>query len=163
MKPQTKFLAAVAIACTAAAGSLPAQAGSLSTQNAAEQITVTVLRGAQSILGPDGNRHDMIMPANYVLKVGVPVHLTIVNYDEGPHTMTSAKMGLDIQIKGGIEQADGTITPVTTEVTFTPKATGNFRWYCAIPCDKGGKYWAMSKGYDGPGQDGYMAGYFIVM
>jgi len=156
MKPQTKLLAAIAIACTAAAGPLFAQ-------TAAEQITVSVLRGEQSVIGPDGNRHDTIIPANYVFKVGVPVHLTIINYDEGPHTMTSAKMGLNIQIKAGKEHADGTVTPATTEVTFTPKVKGNFRWHCTIPCDRGGKFWAMSKGYDGPDQDGYMAGYFVVM
>lgn len=129
----------------------------------AQHITVYVLRGGQSPKGPDGHGHDMILPANYALKVGEPVELTIINYDEGPHTMTSETMGVDIQIAAGLEQADGSVKPVTTHVTITPKQKGTFRWHCLTPCDKGGHYWAMSNSYDGMGKDGYMAGYFVVM
>jgi len=153
---KTKLLAAVAIACTAATG--PLFAGTMP-----EQFTVSVLRGEMSVVGPDGNHYDTIVPANYVIKVGVPVHLTIINYDEGPHTMTSKGLGIDIQVKAGHEQSNGDVTPGTTEATFTPTAKGNFRWHCTLPFDRGGKFWAMSKGYDGPDQDGYMAGYFFVM
>jgi heme/copper-type cytochrome/quinol oxidase subunit 2 len=66
-------------------------------------------------------------------------------------------------VKPGHEKADGSVTPETTEYSFTPTKKGVFRWHCAIPCDKGGHFWAMSKGYDGPDRDGYMAGYFVVM
>ena len=157
MTLQAKLLAAAAvIACLAGSGPVLAQ-------DATEHITVYVLRGEQAPKGPDGRSHDMIMPANFVLKVGVPVDLTIINYDEGAHTITSTGMKLDIAIKAGNQQADGSVTPVTTEYTFTPTATGKFRWNCNVQCDKGGKFWAMSKGYDGMGQDGYMAGYFVVI
>jgi plastocyanin len=159
MKKTAKlFAAATALAATAALASAPASAAA-----SAEHITVYVLRGAMGPKGPDGLGHDMFVPADFPLKVGTPVDLTIVNYDEGPHSITSKQMGLNIMVKPGHEQADGSVTPVTTEYSFTPTKKGVFRWHCAIPCDKGGKFWAMSKGYDGPDQDGYMAGYFVVM
>ncbi|WP_434667007.1 hypothetical protein P5W99_38035 [Paraburkholderia sp. A3BS-1L] len=126
-------------------------------------ITMYVLRGEQAPKGADGHGHDMIAPANIVLKAGQPVDLTIINYDEGPHTITARKLGVDIMVAAGHEQADETVTPVTTHYTFTPTQKGVFRWHCLIPCDKGGKYWAMSTGVGGDDQVGYMAGYFIVM
>lgn len=126
-------------------------------------ITVYVLRGEQAPKGPDGHGHDMIVPANFVLKAGQPVDLTIVNYDEGAHTITARKMGLNIMVAPGHELADKTVTPVITHYAFTPPEKGIFRWHCLTPCDKGGQYWAMSKGDGGDGQVGYMAGYFIVM
>jgi plastocyanin len=128
-----------------------------------EHITVYVLRGEMAPKGPDGHGHDMIAPANFVVKAGTKVDLKIINYDEGPHTITSAKMGLNLMIKPGDEISDNNIKPVVTEYTFTPTKKGVFRWHCTVPCDKGGKFWAMSKGYDGPDQDGYMAGYFVVI
>ncbi|MPV66884.1 hypothetical protein [Burkholderia sp. BE17] len=126
-------------------------------------ITVYVLRGEQAPKGPDGHGHDMIVPANVVLKAGQPVDLTIVNYDEGAHTITAEKMNLNVMIAPGHEHADQTVTPVTTHYSFTPAKKGVFRWHCLTPCDKGGHYWAMSKGDGGDDQVGYMAGYFIVM
>jgi hypothetical protein len=38
-----------------------------------------------------------------------------------------------------------------------------YRWYCAVDCDTGGGHWAMTDGYDGKAQDGFMAGNIVVL
>ncbi len=149
----------------AAAGGLGAvlAAGSFKPATGAEQsITMYVFRGVQGILGPDGKGHDTIVPTNFVVKAGIPVNLEIINYDEGAHTITCKSLGLDIQIKGGHEVGN-TVQPVTTKASFTPSKKGTFRWYCALTCDAGGHGWAMEQGYAGPGKEGYMAGFIVVM
>lgn len=127
------------------------------------KITMYVFGGSQKIVGPDGNPHDTTVPASVVLKAGEPVELTVINYDEGPHTITAPDMNLDLVVKPGIEHADKTVTPVSTTFTFTPSKKGNFRWYCKLPCDAGHGYWAMSQGFGGPDKEGYMAGEFVVI
>jgi uncharacterized cupredoxin-like copper-binding protein len=158
MKHRATFLTPAALFAAAMFAASPALAAA-----PALHFTIHVLRGEQAAPGPDHHGHDMIVPANLVLKAGQPVVLTIINYDEGAHTITAEKMGVNIQVKAGHEQKDGSVTPVTTVARFTPTKKGIFRWHCLLSCDKGGHYWAMSQGYDGPGQDGFMAGYFIVM
>jgi len=148
-----------------AAGGLGAAlvAGPANRVRAADQsLTIYVFRGVQGILGPDGKGHDAIVPANFVVKVGVPVHLEIINYDEGAHTITSKDLGLNIQIKGG-KEVGKTVQPVTTMASFTASKKGTFRWYCALACDAGGHGWAMEQGYAGLGKEGYMAGFIVVM
>jgi hypothetical protein len=138
-------------------------AGSIGHAGAAgQEVTMYVFRGAQGILGPDGKGHDAIVPPNFVVKAGVPVHLTIINYDEGAHTITSKELGLNILIKPGREVGDS-VEPVTTVASFTPSRKGTFRWYCATECDAGGHGWAMERGYAGPGKEGYMAGFIVVL
>ncbi|HLJ59248.1 MAG TPA: hypothetical protein VKZ50_05905 [bacterium] len=138
-------------------------AGPISRASAADQqMTMYVFRGVQGILGPDGKGHDAIVPPNFVVKVGVPVHLSIINYDEGAHTITCKDLGLDIQIKGG-KQVGSNVEPVTTTASFTASKKGTFRWYCALACDAGGHGWAMEQGYAGPSKEGYMAGFIVVM
>jgi hypothetical protein len=153
-------------ALAAVAGGLGAAlaVGPLSRASAAaqQQMTLYVFRGVQGILGPDGKGHDAIVPPNFVVKAGVPVQLTIINYDEGAHTITCKDLGLDIQIKGGKEVGKN-VEPVTTMASFTPAKKGTFRWYCALACDAGQHGWAMEQGYAGPGKEGYMAGFIVVM
>ncbi|HYM68444.1 MAG TPA: hypothetical protein VEZ44_02535 [bacterium] len=138
-------------------------AGPLNRASAADQqMTMYVFRGVTGILGPDGKGHDTIVPSNFVVKLGVPVHLSIINYDEGAHTITAKDLGLDIQIKGG-KQVGTNVEPVTTTASFTPSKKGTFRWYCSLACDAGGHGWAMEQGYAGIAKEGYMAGFIIVM
>lgn len=136
MKTRGKLLAATAaLAVSGIVGSTQVLAA-----DATEHITVYVLRGELSPRGPDGRRHDMFTQTNFVLRQGNPVKLTIINYDEGMHSITSEKMGLNILVKAGQENKDGTITPVTTVYRFTPAKAGTFRWHCTVPCDRGGNY-----------------------
>jgi plastocyanin len=136
------------------------QAGQSATDSAT--INVYVFRGEQGIKAPDGNGHDAFVPSSFVLKAGVPTTLNIVNYDEGPHTITSPDLDLNLIINPGKEVGDQ-VLPVTTTATITMPQAGVYRWYCALDCDGGGGKWAMSDGYDGKDQDGFMAGNIVVL
>lgn len=126
-----------------------------------ESITVTVLPGEKTgIKGPDGLHHDMMIPSNFVLHRNQKTMLIIYNYDEGPHTITCAGLGLNILIAPAIKAGR---TPSKTVYSFTADKPGTYRWHCVIPCDGGAHHWAMSKSKQGPCKNGYMAGYFIVL
>jgi hypothetical protein len=47
----------------------------------------------------DGIGHDTFMPSHLTLKAGVPVKMTVYNYDEGPHTFTVSNLNINEQIK----------------------------------------------------------------
>jgi uncharacterized cupredoxin-like copper-binding protein len=175
MKTRTLLLAATAavlgsaFAMTAFAGPQP------------EKLTVYVMPGHMGLLGPDGLHHDSIEPASFVLHKGVPVTISVINYDDAMHSITAPDLGVNIMIKPGVhtkggendqanaaEDVDTTpedgVKPTVTTYTFTPNKVGEFRWNCMIPCDGGKtKHWAMSPGAGGPDQIGYMAGYFTVL
>ena len=141
----------------------PASNAVAQAQSAAGQHdTWYVFRGEEGVKGPDGKGHDAFVPSSLVAKVGQPVTLSVINYDEGGHTITCDGLNLDQQIQAGIASGND-VKPVTTTFTFTPQKAGVFRWVCNVKCDKGGNYWAMTDGYDGPGQDGFMAGFIVVI
>lgn len=129
-----------------------------------QHYTVYVLPGGMGFMGPGNkNHHDTIAPSNFVLKVGVPVTFTVVNFDDGGHSITSAGLGVNIIINPGTDEADGSIKPTVTTYTFTPTKKGQFHWNCIIKCD-GPSHWAMSMAPDGmAGRDGYMGGWFQVL
>ncbi len=135
--------------------------GGVTSQN----YTVYVLPGGMGFMGPDNRHHDTIAPSNFVLKVGVPVTFTVINFDDGGHSITSTGLGLNIMINPGIDEADGSIKPVVTTYTFTPTKKGEFHWNCMVMCDGGPTdHWAMSTAADGqPGRDGFMGGWFQVL
>jgi len=147
---------------TLALGAVAKGLTSVASAAAGQQLTATMYGSKLGIKGPDGKPHDIMIPTNFVIKAGVPVTLTVVNYDEGPHSITASDLDLNLIMKGGIEQKDGTVTPVTTTFNFTAEKTGVFRWYCALPCDEKHGAWDMTPSFDGPGQDGFMAGYIVV-
>lgn len=167
----------VPLALAASLGSLSSAPGyahpvsahsSTAARAPAQQLTLYVLRGqiapgVRGVPGPDKKGHDAIVPANFVVKAGVPVVLKVINYDEGQHSITSPALGLNFVIKPGHELKNGTVEPVTSTFTFTAKKPGTFRWYCIYPCDKGANYWAMGQGYSGPGKEGFMAGFIVVL
>jgi hypothetical protein len=110
--------------------------------------------------GSDGLTHDTTYGANFSVNKGQRTIVTVYNFDEGPHTITNKALGLNVQIPGATNEEKG--VPSKTIFSFTPKKVGTFRWYCAIPCDKGQNYWAMAVTKKGVGRDGYMAGYITV-
>jgi len=134
-----------------------------STAADSTQITIYVFSGAEKIMGPDGKPHDTVVPSNFVVKAGQPVTITAYNYDESPHSITSADLKLNFTITPGTYNKDGTVTPSISTITFTPTAKGVYRWNCVYPCDKGHGMWAMGQGYSGPGKEGFMAGFIIVV
>ncbi len=126
-----------------------------------QHYTVYVLPGGMGFVGPDGQHHDTIAPSFFVLKVGVPVTFTVINFDDGSHSMSAPGLGMNIMIKPGTDEADGSIKPAVTTYTFTPSKAGEFKWNCMMQCD-GPSHWSMSAGFDGPGQDGFMGGLIKV-
>jgi plastocyanin len=97
--------------------------------------------------GPDGNWHDAFLPANFSVEAGDTVNVTVYNYDDMPHTFTSADLGVSEEIAAGSEEK-----PSKTTFTFTaPRKAGSYEWLCALPCDP----WAMN-------HIGYMRGRVTV-
>ena len=127
-----------------------------------EQLNAVMYGSSLGIKGPDGLPHDIMIPSNFVLKVGVPVTLTVVNYDEGPHSITAPDLGLNLIIKSGKERPDKSVIPVTTAFNFTPSKKGVFRWFCTLPCDLKHGAFDMKMGNSGPDKEGFMAGFFVI-
>lgn len=129
-----------------------------------EHITVYVLPGGGGLgfTGPDKAHHDTMVPSSFVLAKGVPVSLTVINLDDMRHSITAPGLGVNIIVKPGVKRRNGAVAPSTTTYTFTPAKAGEFRWFCAFPCDMP-QHWAMSPSYDGPDRDGFMAGIIRVL
>jgi plastocyanin len=99
-------------------------------------------------LGPGGAWHDAFVPADFTVKPGQKVTITVSNYDDAAHTFTSPSMGVQETIPGG----GSPVNPKLTTFTFTaPKGAGAFQWWCAMPCDP----WSMK-------HNGYMRGIVTV-
>jgi plastocyanin len=134
----------------------------LASAGSGQQLSATMYGSHLGIKGPDGLPHDIMVPSNFVVKAGVPVTLTVVNYDEGPHTITAPDIGLNLLMKAGKEQPDKSVLPVTTTFNFTVAKKGVFRWYCTLPCDEKHGAWDMKPGYSGPDKEGFMAGFIVA-
>lgn len=114
-----------------------------------ENVKVTIKSDEEhGKIGPDGAWHDAFLPADFSVKAGSLVRVTVYNYDEGEHTFTAPGLGTNVTISAGSEDK-----PAVTTFTFrAPQKAGRFEWFCAIPCDP----WAMSN-------DGFMRGYVSVV
>ena len=160
------LLAAVAhrsdVAYRSGRGSAGAVTGLAAAESGQQQLTAAMYGSKLGIKGADGQPHDILIPTNFVVKAGVPVTLTVVNYDERPHNIFQPDLGLNLVMKGGIEQPDKSVKPVTTDLHFTATKKGVYRWYCTLPCDEKHGAWDMKTSANGPDQDGFMAGYIVV-
>jgi uncharacterized cupredoxin-like copper-binding protein len=138
-----------------------------------KRVTLTMKPDAK--VGSDGDKHDTTLPADFSVKAGQAVRLTIYNYDDMPHSFTSPGLGRGGAIPAAMQQMQGTAQdlkvmpmagmgvnqtipggtaahPSKTVITFTaPSKAGTYLWYCRIPCDA----WAMA-------HDGYMRGHVTV-
>ncbi len=119
--------------------------GGQSTQSAAlktQEVNLTVLPGGR--LGPDGKMHDTYTDPNFTVVEGVPVKLSVYNYDSGTHTISNADLNLNLAVKGSTKKG----VPAVSTVTFTPTKTGDFNWQCLDKCDGGMTSYSMThKGY----------------
>ncbi|MGZ4392021.1 MAG: hypothetical protein ACXVRK_07890 [Gaiellaceae bacterium] len=174
-----KRLVALLIAVGALAGLAVFSSGAFASSSkhasaqAAQQLTIYVFRGKEAIGGaPDGKGHDTMVPSTFGVKVGVPVQVTVINYDEGTHTITAPTLGLNQLIKPGTEftkapkgagatELLNSVKPGITHFTFTIKKAGVYRWHCAVPCDAGANGWAMTPSKSGASRDSFMAGYIV--
>lgn len=141
-------------ACGGASAAANSSASSDPASSNGENITAYVFTDDMGIIkGPDGQGHDVLVPSNFVVQAGTPVHLKVINYDDMSHSITAPDMNLNLIINPATDAG-----PVTTDLTFTPTTKGTFRWHCDLKCDP----WSMSDGYSGPGQEGFMAGFIVV-
>ena len=140
----------------------------LTTTSTAKPVHFTIVSeghngGSNSTF--DNRPHDTIMPENITVYVGQTVYLTVINYDEGAHTITSTTLptstgtGIDLHIPG--RTALG-VPSVTNLPAFTPTKAGTYLWICMTPCDAGQGGWAMDGAAGSSPVPGFMAGYIIV-
>ncbi len=87
-------VAAIAFAATAATGS-PTSA------NTQVYKTMIIVGHALGQKAPDGLQHDTTYGANFSVKKGQRVTVTVYNFDEGPHTITASRLKLNIKISTG--------------------------------------------------------------
>lgn len=130
-------------------GSQSGIATAASAPTKVENVKVTIKSDEEhGKVGPDGAWHDAFLPADFSVKAGSLVRVTVYNYDEGEHTFTAPGLGTNVTISAGSEDK-----PAVTTITFrAPQKVGRYEWFCAIPCDP----WAMSN-------DGFMRGYVSVV
>ncbi len=99
----------------------------------------------------DKKLHDSYSPASFTVQEGIPVQMTVENFDTGNHSLTDPALGLNKVFKGASKVG----VPSVTTFTFTPKQVGRTTWRCVIPCDGQNNGWAMS-------HNGYMMGTMTV-
>lgn len=116
---------------------------------AAKHLTLVVKSDAEHARkGSDGAWHDAFLPADFTVKAGQRVTVTVLNYDDAQHTFAASGLGVNAVIPGGGASKPGKLT-----FTFTaPAKAGSYQWICAMPCDP----WAMT-------HDGFMRGHVRVV
>jgi uncharacterized cupredoxin-like copper-binding protein len=158
---------------SAAAGAQSASGAAADAALPAKRVTLTMKPDARA--GSDGNQHDVTLPADFSVRAGQAVRLTIYNYDDMPHSFTSPGLARGAAIPAAMQQMQGTAQdlkvmpmagmgvnqtlpgsvgghPSKTVITFTaPSRAGTYIWYCRLPCDA----WAMA-------HDGFMRGHVTV-
>jgi uncharacterized cupredoxin-like copper-binding protein len=133
---------------------------STTVSGTAKYADVTLMVQSDLTLGPDNQTHDTFVPCNFTVYAGQVVNLTVVNYDNAPHSFTSPTLNVAFQIPGS--QTNG--VPSVSHFQFTETQSGVYRWWCNIPCDTDSGGWAMTTGSDGqPGQIGFMGGFVTVL
>lgn len=143
------FAAAVASAASLGATAPAAKPGAKAAPtykapSFALQATIVIRSDEeQGKKGPDGQWHDAFLPANFTALAGVPVKVTIFNYDDMPHTFTAPGLHVNQIILSGSETKPSSVT-----FTFTPKKKGVFAWHCDPKCDPWSmKHWGFMKGH----------------
>lgn len=136
-----------------------------------DHITIYMFRKKSLLPGaPDGKFHDEMVPSTWAVRVGVWTEVTMINYDDGPHSLTIPQLGLDEIAQGAIKTTTpfagetkwetlNLAVPVVTTFVFRVSKAGLYAWYCKIPCDGGvaGVSYAMT-----PANDYGMTGFIVV-
>lgn len=85
----------------------------------------------EAVKGADGKYHDAFIPANFTVKAGQKITVTVYNYDDMKHSFTDPGLGVNATIAAGDEKQAS-----KTTFTFTaPTKAGEYEWYCDFPCD----------------------------
>ena len=147
---------AIAIVALGAAGcgqqpaSSAASAAAHITTSPTAYLAMDVLPGFK--LGSDGKLHDAYSPSTLTVAPGQKVQLTVYNYDNMPHSFTSAALSVNATLGPSAKTGQ----PSTTVITFTaPKKPGDYTFQCIKPCDLPNGGWSM-------GHQGYMIGTLVI-
>ena len=138
---QQQMMAASAAGTSAATPAAPSPAGA---QHVSLKVNPPPLYGVKN---PHGTVVDAFVPADFTVRVGKPVVVTVLNYDSMPHTWTAGGLGVNEMVPSG-----GPHSPSKVTFTFTPKSAGAFTWQCETPCNP----WSMT-------HMGYMEGTVTVV
>ena len=142
--------AGLGIAAVPALAAHAAQARPATVSHAArptQAITILVKSDSEHAKkGPDGKWHDAFLPADFAVKAGQKTTVTILNYDNGPHSLVSPSLNLNVQIPAAKGAKPGRVS-----FRFTASKAGRYDWWCGSPCDP----WAMT-------HDGYMRGFITA-
>ena len=158
MKRLTTFLTVLGVIAAVTAYTVVSASASTS-KSSGKKVTQTMVIVGHSLgaKASDGLRHDTTLGASFSVPRGSRVTVTVYNYDEGPHTITAPKLGLNVTIPGAKNEEKGIASKKT--FTFVANKTGKFLWHCTLPCDAGQSYWDMKS----PSKKiGFMAGYFTI-
>jgi len=102
-----------AIVSHVASISATARAGSAAAP--VDHVTIYMFRKKSLLPGtPDGKFHDEAVPSTWAVRAGVWTEVTMINYDDGPHSLTIPQLGLDEIAQGGIK----TTTPFAGETQW---------------------------------------------
>jgi len=136
-----------AIVSHVASISATARAGSAAAP--VDHVTIYMFRKKSLLPGtPDGKFHDEAVPSTWAVRAGVWTEVTMINYDDGPHSLTIPQLGLDEIAQGGIKTTTpfagetqwetlNLAVPTVTTFVFRVPTAGLYAWYCKIPCDGG--------------------------
>ena len=102
-------LAVLAVALSAcgsgnSSGSASASGTGTQTQGAENVKLVIKSDEEKAKKGPEGKWHDAFLPADFSVKAGATVKVTVYNYDERPHSFTAAQLGTNATIAAGTEE-----------------------------------------------------------
>jgi plastocyanin domain-containing protein len=111
-----------------------------------QSITLTIKDGLK-YAADDSKLHDSFSFTDFTLQEGVPVHMSVINYDPNPHDVTSEDLGVSQDVPGANKVGD----PSITNFTFTPDKAGDISWDCETSCDGGMSSFGMT-------HQGYMMG-----
>jgi plastocyanin len=125
-------LLAVALKLNDNGNTQSASAAAATPAAAAENVKLVIKSDEeQGKMGPDGAWHDAYLPADFSVKAGATVKVTIYNYDDMPHTFTAPGLEANVEVPAGEEGK-----PSKTTFTFhAPQKAGSYEWFCALPCD----------------------------
>jgi plastocyanin len=131
-------------AASSPASATPAAPSPAGAQHVSLKVNPPPLYGVKN---PHGTVVDAFAPADFTVRVGKPVVVTVLNYDSMPHTWTAGGLGVNEMVPSG-----GPHSPSKVTFTFTPKSAGAFTWQCETPCNP----WSMT-------HMGYMEGTVTVV
>lgn len=88
--------------------------------------------GGYKYAATDNDTHDAFTPSDFAVYSGQTVNLTIVNYYNMPHSLTSTTLGGNFNVPGNTK--DG--VPAIVHYQFKVDKPSAHRWWYAVPCDQ---------------------------